>query len=395
MTDTLFAKEQIFEVPSCSLDGRIGARRVRVYVKGPSQGIGPSTRIIVNIHGIGGRQLDVSYKRLRRDVSEECDCVMIGVDFFGTQAMWIDPTYLHQEKERLVALIRQQLPGFNANKHINDKGEVFVDPDRAWYCNSAFSANQMTRFAPEDAWDYGLIQALDIVSALKTILPIWEKLALPLPTIHFFTRSAGSQIASLCAALHPKLIASIVHIAPLILSQNRKQLLQTLLTNPVGAAIGFGSDPITFVQRKAPVAFSAPLNGYPALDDHMAMRMLDNPSVWEGIKTKVQVMSWRGHDDGRMPRCDLESVNNRMEHAGATCHIVDVSPQMVDGVIFVNTQHDLIGDLKPVFNHVKAHLFSGDQKPQHPNEWSDRVIPSVNGRWRIAWNPSPHWVFEP
>lgn len=402
MNDVLYAKEQVFEVPGCSLDGRPDERKVRVYVKGPTKGIGPKTRLLVNIHGAGGRQLDIEYKRFRHEISDAYDCLVVGVDFFGTLSRWIDVLYVTREKERIIESIRQHLSVFDPKAHINKDGNIYLESQKTWYCDSHFAASQLSLAAPIDAWDFGFIQALDILSALQVLLREWNKLSMPLPTIHFLSRSAGSQIAAMTVALCPHIACTVANIAPFMMANNHRGIAKILLTNPLGdpqsahhGVMKIESEGVTtHVLRKSPVVFPLEIVGMPALEDHIEVRLMDNQALWKGIETQVEVISWRGCEDEHMPRVALESIHSCMSLAGASCRIVDITADRVDGISFINSHHELIRNTKTVFNHIVSDVLKGDRRPQCPELWAERKLPTQGGCWRIQWNPSPYFQFE-
>lgn len=391
-----FSEEKIYEIPSCHRDGISEGRHVRIFIKGPSYGITSETRILVYLHGIGGRNLDISYKRFRKIISDEHNCIVMGIDFFGTHTMWKDPVHWANEKRRLTAYVNKMIA--IKNRALPQDGHVYeVDPTIAWFTSSRYSAQMLSDKSANDCWDYGIIQALDVAAGIRWLLNTLRHRGFREPrALHLLAQSAGCQVAACVVKLLPQVITSVVEVSPFLLRSTQRHYIRQLLTDPVGMTgvmIIQHEINVNFL-RKSPVMFIESTAGFPALEDHIDLRLIDFNEHWNGVHSSTQVLSFIGVDDPALSIEELESIQSCRRNSGMTCYTEVIDAARVDGTIFTSVTHNAVEDMVAFQRYIAPRMFSVQTPTLWPEDWTERVIKTKNGRWSLIWKESPALIFS-
>lgn len=412
------APEAVWEQPVRGPDGA-PARPVRCFLRTPPARIGAATPLLVVLHGLGGRQNDISYKRFRKEAAERLGCLVLGVNFSGTGLHVNDPGFaegiephVHQALGQITrAIAAERAAGRHPPLPFSERTQGWwLTPPAFWIARNAEVVRQLALPVPDAPWDWGGQQALDVLTALGNVLDRLRATGVDvrrLP-IHLIAQSAGSQVAYQCLRLAPRTWSSVLDIGGLCCTAGLADVFRTLLTEEFGDADGghfstrnrtYPGGVVVTLQCRTPVAF--PQGRVPpprTLDDELCLRRLDGPGAWaDGIAADTRVLAFGGADDGRMPIAERQRLDLLLRQAGADAELRTITAAAVDGTIFNGTGHEICASFAPVFWAHGAPLLAAGPRNADIDPGSGRSyrLPTSNGAWTCTHGPVPTLDFLP
>jgi hypothetical protein len=399
-----FAREEIAEIPS-PLFGRPDLpRTVRVFVKGPTGGVNSETRILVNLHGLGGRQNDISYKMFRRVISDELNTVVVGVNFLGTASYVHDQGFIDRTvRPQVVMLLAHERSKFQA---IGANMTVTLGPPRFFFIPNADAARVLSEADPTDYWDFGYGQALDVLRALHWLV---EQLRLSYgierpPPIDVVSQSAGSQVAIMALKLAPRTFASVLDIGGYFIVGGSEPLLVELLSNQFGhsdhaahASFIYPGMPKMALVRRVPVPFADGLTRREStLADEVSIRVVTDHAAWiTRTQLSGRFLSIGGAADLRMTNEGRDTFLGHLRKAGVDAELEVIGKDRVDGSIFSATEHEITRAPERVYRQYAAKLRK-TSVTSVSDLGSDSVyeFPTATGSWSMSFRPTPTIDFQ-
>lgn len=386
-----------------------GTREVVAYVKGPDAGITPETGICLLLHGVGGRQNDISWKRLRRDIANRWNLICIGVNFFGTAIQERDDDFVFRQFERVLHSFKYR--SVKALQNPDGTHLIRLNDPHFFYFENPYSMEQAALPFADEYWDWGLVQALDVLAACREVHRHARAsgVELDICRVCALSRSGGAQVAFTLAKLAPNLLSGYFDAGGAIFAQENLSRLQVLLEDPFGhvsehdqnrLGITFDQPPVTLqLRRRWPIGgFSQAGAGEPQWADHVAIRDTLNPAhMAHAPMQRYKVM--QGADDLFYPIAIKERACQLLTNAGVECQLIAVDQSMVDGTLITNTGHTFSDDFNTlVMNEFESIATCRRETSAKSSELvapSLRELASPTGIWRMEHGDAPIFQFEP
>lgn len=406
-------RELVADVPTMGLDLGPGERRVRAFFKGPAAGIDANTGLIVILHGIGGRQNDISYKIIRKELADAFNVVVAGVNYLGTDVFTQDDEFIRNQLAGAERALAEHAP--DVLKNVNDtKGLVWLEPPDNFFIVNQRAALEIAKPRPDDFWDYGYYQAIDVLSALDWLKKNLGDTQLHYGRAHLLSQSSGAQTAMMCIKLAPRTFVSLLDLGGALVCGEAVEGLRRAFTDPfrglhpqhMAARTGVtqSGGRIKMV-RKHPVAFAngQSCSGAP-MDDEVAIRDAGEVKHFTNIaREKIPVHLVRGHEDEFFDIEQRCGYVDRLRQAGMVPQLLEVTQDMVEMEtfgkgLFRSTTHELIKDFKGACLRFGSELWKvpGRDDVYTTDIGSDAVYSyaTPGGVWTMRFLPVPLIAFQ-
>jgi len=406
-----FVREVATEVPTVGADLTPGARRIKVFCKGPDQGINADTGVLVVLHGLAGRHNDISYKRMRRDLSSAHNLLVVGVNYLGTDVYVNDYEHMSGCFKRHAVAIGEHLQDATAPGY-DGMVRLILNPSKYWTTPCKAAEIEVEQGLANDFWDYGAIQALDVLSALTWlqgecarlgVAPDWRRL-------HLTSQSAGCQVAAMLFKFIPNGIASHLQIGGVWLGAKERETLVDMLLNPYGrlgdahlreVSGKIAEKVLGIAAQRAPVGFtegpsrSRATREHPDILDEICLRDVDEPEHWPGGKVPGKVSVVHGSRDQFVtPQNLLACLSARFSQAHLDVKLVE-QPD-IDGTMFVSCDHEVTKNMPSVVEKFGPALWAKSRLEAPLRLAGDvtRRYQSFNGEWVLKLGEAPELWFE-
>ncbi|NUQ35297.1 MAG: hypothetical protein HUU29_10190 [Planctomycetaceae bacterium] len=399
----LFIDEEAADLKCQGANFVYDARTIRVFVKGPDTGINKDTGIFVLLHGVGGRQNDISWKVLRKNLANRYNALVIGVNFIGTECMARDTDYVLKQFHFLGQAIGPSCKGMGTAEKPH---RLAMPSPQFYFFENRVAAEQASLLFPQEFWDWGGFQALDVLQGLQWTMSRVVEAGLPLDRQRciLISRSAGAQAAAMCLKLAPATFSGYLDFGGAVCGAHNTESFAAIMLDPFSHALGvdnrFFSGLIKEhhlqlgVSRRSPVGFrSFDVGILPSLVDEVVIRNTSEPAHATPEKFKgLRMFCLQGCDDAIFPPQGKEALFDFFRQRGATGKVRAITQADVDDKLILGTEHIFIKDFEAV-----VHAFAGDflrirrEAPREPDLLPDQplVFPSINGFWRFQLSPKP------
>ncbi|MEK7415724.1 MAG: hypothetical protein AAB263_20655 [Planctomycetota bacterium] len=358
----------------------IATRKVRCFLRPPAVPDAQAPLLIV-VQGIGGRSLDISQKRSRLRMSQAHGAWVCAVDIYGVESMYSDLMYVDRSIRRMEKQVQEEFAHVEA--------DMYCPVNKHWVCWNA-EAERSLGGVPDDAWDWGALQAVDLLNAVrgarKRIADICGKPFVG--SLHGIGQSAGVQVLLSASRFAPGLFASLLDLGGMFITSRDLEILRCLLVDPVGhlpsSNYGFFIVKLAkancVVLRVNPTADPGERLRWPqsTLGQRLALR---NMSIgWQAERLAgLRVTSVVGINDTRPGTESRAEFYQVLSAAGIAVERRDITPEDVDGVAYQAVDHGAIGDLAAAVAK-NADVLSANRP------YDDRLIPLVvdGARWQLV-----------
>lgn len=411
----IFVREEVAQVASIGLDLSARSRQVKVYCKGPDKGVNADTGVLVVLHGLGGRHGDISYKRLRRDAANGSNLLVIGVDYLGTSSYIRDLEHCTQQVQRHSELLTEHVAFLQIAHPDGEKMHwtITLNPERHWVSANAEAAVECEKTFADDFWDYGALQAMDVLNALAWLRKRLDEAGVSADwrRLHLISQSAGAQVAAMLHKFAPGSFASQLDVSGIWLGGQKRETLAVLLSSPFGRVSEFHLRQVTFdltptgkmaVWLRAPVGFpqaetrSTGRYGPPKFEDELLFRDVYDQTQWmhATLPLPTRVVSLRGVEDFFTSLEEFRPLHQRLFGNGRS-EIRLIDRAQVDGKIFVNVLHEICNGLHDVGMAFGPELWASEvlAKPGVLASGGVQKILSVNGVWEVSHGHAPTLEF--
>ncbi|MGE5403411.1 MAG: DUF2920 family protein [Candidatus Saccharibacteria bacterium] len=190
-------------------------RKFNMFIKGPRSGIDANTGILLVVHNKGQEAGHEFFQALRREWADRYNVLVVGVDYLGTHScsnpawrLQISPYSIN----KLVSMMPEEIrPTDLENVEIDiqallrsyeDSGIEKIEEGFLVF-NDSYSGSEY--------WDFGLIQAMDIIYAYRVALEICRQNDLFINERRSFIYGygEGGHIAQMCGRLAPNTFSLI------------------------------------------------------------------------------------------------------------------------------------------------------------------------------------------
>lgn len=361
--------------------------------------------------GNGWRHNDISYKMMRRSFSDQYNLIVIGVNYMGTDVYVNDNQYVTEQITHMFQSNQtMQALSTLADPELTNQSKVCLDRRHWNFASNAQAAEELKKERADIFWDYGYLQAIDVLSTLHYLKNLLDeqKLTVNFSHVNLVGESAGSQVGAMCMKLAPLSFSSFLDISGAQMGLGQEDILHSLLTDPYGT---FGDKNPRGIQQtlsngcilsypqKNPLGFKGEQGHSKALlKDELTIRdvgALDEAVKWE--IDRVHVRSLHAINDHLIPATDKEKLINRYRTKGANAEIALITQENVDGSLFKDTSHDCVKDRKLVYSSFGEQLWT---RPGS-KDWKSDIgtdhtyhFPSENGAWTMRFLPEPSLSFS-
>ncbi|MCA8939771.1 MAG: hypothetical protein KDB07_08190 [Planctomycetes bacterium] len=344
-----FAKEVVAEVPTLDRWLNHGGRVVRTFVKGPHRGVNADTGVCLLLHGQGGRQNDISWKMLRRSLSEKHNLLVVGVNYFGTELTQRDVNFVNEQGFHAYH-------GLRTNPNIEaafQRGETLAVPaeEFSFYENQRAAVIASMPY-PIEFWDWGLIQAVDAINALRWAI---GEAKLNPTRVSVVSRSAGAQVAFNLLKLLPQSFSAYLDLGGAAYGSSKREWLTKLLDDPFGHVSEADAGGLTLTSQNP--KFSINLRKrwpHPSLgrecgsgarlDDEVAIRDVANAEHFDAATSLSRIVVEQGVEDEHFSPAYKEEVLAPYSERGVDATVRPITKDDCDGRLRDNAGHTFMKD---------------------------------------------------
>lgn len=305
-------------------------RKLKVYFSEPDAGINENTGILLLIAGFGGNANSNVYKKMRDIFADKYNLVTIQCDYFGWEFMQ-DANNISINMEE-----SQKEKWFNIDEmdYIFNKENTFT---RLMEVCSNKSINVMGKENFSESLDnyndMGLIQAIDNISAVVSVIEIIEnnEYKINMNKIILYGHSHGAYLAYLANAFAPHMFSLLIDnsawLFPRYLKKNRYVKLM------------YGKSELI-------VEFE-----YLAKTLDYDEEILCLPSLYKKLDNQCEIICYHGTDDKLISNKDKMELKKIIKNFT----YYEISEREVDGEIFKSPEHGLDADFLKLFDYVMNH----------------------------------------
>ncbi len=376
----------------------------KAFLQLPVGGLRPDGILVVLFQGREALQNSFTYKRIRRTLAAAGHAVL-GVNFRGSEVYMDDQRFIAEIGHSVVQQVLREQADPQAFSHQSD---WLIRPP-AGFTTNRLAAAELAREWPDQTFDYGSLQALDVLIAMDAVR---ERLGRVPPT-YAISISSGAQVALTCLRLAPRCFHGLLALAPFYLAAGNRETFRTLITDPF-----MGDDPIhrrglrfpcpelktSFtLMRKVPVPFPAGRTpGLASIDDELDLRDQVRQPGWPAdLPAGFRLDAITGSNDLMMPLAPQQALHQAFADAKVTCTMDIIGEDRADGRCFSSTGHKLWDDMVALTDQVMGPWLrtrAGEGASAADPELGTaaiRRLPSANGEWIMRYLPRPHLTFEP
>lgn len=319
------------------------ARKLKIYFCEPDSGVDKETGILLLIPGFGGHANSNVYKKMRSNFADQHNLVTVQCDYFGWEFMQKTNqiTFNFSEGELAAIFTLQEYNDIFANGSLDFR--------KLLHYGRKYSINILCKEKlNEDISnfnDMGIMQALDNVSSVLTIIDLLNKKGLKFNQgkIILYGHSHGAYLSYLCNAFAPNLFSLIVDnsswLIPLYINKNR------MINHSIGNAI-------------LTTEFE-----YLAKNIFNESELLFLPILYKKFINKCKILSFHGVTDQLISHQEKSKFCKNIDN----CLYNEISESDVDDRVFKSTNHGLDADYLELFDYAIT-KFSVDfsiEKRQH------------------------------
>ena len=299
-------------------------RKLKVYFSEPNGGVNRNTGILLLIPGFGGNANSNVYKKMRDYFADEYNLIVVQCDYFGWEFMQAPNNLsLNINKEELTKLFNEK----ETNYIFKDKEFLIRLIEVASKYNYNILCNEILDEDLTNFNDMGIMQALDNISAVVTVIEIIKDNGYKFDEskIIIYGHSHGAYLGYLCNAFAPNLFSMII--------DNSAWLFPAYLYSNRYVNTTYGKTVLS-------VQFE-----YLAKNVEFDKEIIDLNLLYKNVKNQSKIVCYHGIDD------NLISIDDKSRFANNIDGFVlnQVSTNDVDGIIFKSTQHGLGADFIKLF----------------------------------------------
>lgn len=353
-------------------------REIKYYVKGPDKGPSPNTGVMLVIHGQAEHPNMHYYKNIRHEWANLYNVVTISIEYLGTKNLSNPPAPYSPDPKVLFDALSwhytiEELRAAIVNNQI----------DFSRFAPKTIPELVLSAPLPDEPFDFGFIQAVDCLAALKNFFDLASSMKIPLNPRRSFLYgvSMGGFIAQMCNKLAPSTFSVLGDIAGFVnISRER-------ITNGL-CMVNFGK--VRFNVNYGNY-YSADENSPAFYDEGMfEIRNLlnaDHLALMNRIGADQNIVMLHGIDDHVVPVTQKSLLFHNMLQAGHHCEFFLFYNEHVDGCLITETGHT-IGDRPRLFEKYVGHYI--DESSPHskftsyPNDFVQKntlVYPVSNGKY--------------
>ncbi|MGE5418060.1 MAG: DUF2920 family protein [Acidobacteriota bacterium] len=203
------------------------SRGFEVYLKGPSQGNDAATGILIVVHNRGEAAGHTYYQELRKDWADQFNVVVVGVNYLGSKAS-SKPDYRVVFTKTFMDYLASQVPE-DLKDSIIVNGEYSISSVlSALIEQEVLSVPELLPMVndnqtPEEYWDFGFIQAMDIIYSFRVVQELCQQNDIPFNDKRAFLYGYGDggHIVQMCGRLAPNSFALIIDQAGKVMAYPR------------------------------------------------------------------------------------------------------------------------------------------------------------------------------
>lgn len=303
-------------------------RNFKIIFCEPEKGINQDTGILLLNPGLGGNSNSNIYKKMRKEFADQYNLITVQCDFFGFEFLQNVDYFLDNDKinfflkDKIVTaqLLRKELVEAKNQglKEILLQGELINLKEQPEYC-----------------CDFCIMQALDNISAVLTIMFLLKDNGIEFNEnkIILYGTSHGSYLSYVCNAFAPFLFSTLIDVS--------FYLYPTWLESREFESSCFKEDINILIK------FRVTLN-YIITKLFNDLEVFSLPTLYSNFNNSCKIISFHGSDDEltsldkKQSFCDI--VNN--------CELEVISQTHIDKGLFKAKIHNSEVDLIKLFNYV-------------------------------------------
>lgn len=302
-------------------------RKLKVYFDEPENSVNEDTGILLLIAGFGGNANSNIYKKMRREISDRYNLLVVQCDYFGWEFM--------QKSNNIFTDIEK----LELEKHLNKKEIKYIYKDDNIFerfievCSKNkinISAKEKLNETLENYNDMGLIQAIDNISAVLSLIEIIKDNGYNFnkDKIIMYGHSHGAYLSYLCNALEPNIFSLLI--------DNSSWLFPQYIDNSRYLYNIYGDCKIS-------IEFD-----YLAKTLEYDREIINLPDLYKKFDNKCDIICYHGTNDNLISNKDKK----RLKYIIDNFYYNEINYNKVDNKIFKSTGHGLGADFLELFNGV-------------------------------------------
>lgn len=322
------------------------SRKLKVYFSEPEAGVNENTGILLLIAGFGGHANSNVYMKMRDTFADKYNLVTVQCDYFGWEFM--------QSANNISVDINRDLMEIKFKK--SEVDYIYKDSHIFERLMEICSINKVNVKAKENIQenesnynDMGLIQAMDNISAVMSVLEILKDNSYQINAskIILYGHSHGAYLSYLCNAFAPNLFSLLIDnsswLFPEYIKKNR------FLNTQYGNAI-------------LSVEFE-----YLAKKLNQDEEILYIPELYKKFENKCDIICYHGTTDNLISHHDkitLKKIIRKFQYN-------EINDDKLGNQIFKSTSHGLGADFLKLFEHTIGNY---EFKQSNENEVEQNTI---------------------
>jgi len=374
-------QSRILRPPAQPTEHGLAREPLQVFVATPRRGVRRSTGVVLVSLGFANPNANPFFVRLRQQLADRFDLIAVGVDYLGTRAKesrTLTPQLLDQD-----ALIQRALagePSLGTAAGLVGIGEilrVLVGQDLS---REFLLVERMPAQTPKDYIDFGVIQAVDLLTALHAVREAWPKANFR--RVHIVASSLGAFLAHQALRLAPRAFASVLDISG-------KPLLGEgyLLHGHRRKALMDNSNTRVSLDNDSPYCDTLPLS-LSSIDLRNQLRPWNHP-----CSAVVRMVT--GAEDDLVPLEHKRRQQAALDRAGAHTELRVVGVAEVDGTVVKHAGHGLGAEFYQLILALGTDLLRDSESPG-PGEFEERsslCLPVSGGHYTVHYDGPPTLAF--
>ncbi len=344
-------------------------RKIEVYIKPPDNGVNENTGFFLILHGAGGYAENPYFVKLREVWSNKYNVVTIGVNYLGTKYRKKDDMNLiwpENTVNKMKSLLQKTLPPSEWTQLFAQEGltpeylllNYFSGQDIASEIQ-ATNVSEVDKYSLSDYCDFGYIQTMDCLYALKFTIDLYQNNtpSLNQKRIYTFGSSLGGYLAQMCAKFAPNTFCLVAdnsgfaHIPPEEIFPKEFNAYQRLVIDNNSYNITIGAFSESFYSNNSTDEFF--FSG-----DMFRIRSLDDPEHIGTFKelTTTKIIMFHSQNDSLLNVSDKEHLHQSYINNGIDSQLFVFEKEDIDGKIIKSDRHAMDADLKRLFEKYCGHF---------------------------------------
>lgn len=348
-------------------------RKLKVYFSEPDSGINKNTGILLLIPGFGANSNSNIYRKMRRDFSDKYNLVVLSCDYFGYEFMQNMPFFI--EKNILEISVNNEFVNYNSSLIDNLMDELMKSPME----NLTLSGRLKIHEKPEYCCDMGLMQAIDNITAVLSVISIIYDNDLKFNTkkILIYSNSHGSYLSYLCNAFAPELFSLIIDTAaytyPKYIEKRQPWFIK------YNDSIFRAND--KYIEKSIKIQFDI---NYIISKLFYDLDILKLDVLYNQFNNKCKIISFHGTNDDLTPISEKRKFCSSIDNCKLN-EVIEIGASKSDSSIFQNDHHDIGVNFISLFDKIMNEYNSTFKISEYLDLKNEYIYSTMKNEYKISY----------